>query len=165
MVQLNLFRQVYIIDSSALIDLVRHYPPTIKTFSPIWDKIEGMVGVKLLISHIEVLREVGEGDDDTERWCLQHKKMFLDIDDEQIKNYKKVEKKYDKNHLENKILKKGGWADPWLIALALCYKTPDHEAKIVTNENKNKSNNIPAIARKFGIESLNLLEFFKEIGI
>ena len=41
----------------------------------------------------------------------------------------------------------------------------ESNVKIVTQENKVKPNRIPLIAKKFGVKSLNLLEFFRDIGI
>ncbi len=51
------------------------------------------------------------------------------------------------------------WADPWLIALSIC-----EDAIIVTDE-KNSSNRIPYIATAFQKQCMNLLDFFKAIGI
>ncbi len=52
------------------------------------------------------------------------------------------------------------WADPYLIAMAMCEK-----GIIVTQEHKTKANRIPPTANQFNIRSLNLLEFFQELKI
>lgn len=159
MAQLKL-TNVYCIDASSLIDLNRWYPKNMKFFLPIWDKIENMIKDEELISHIEVHREIEKGDDKLVEWCNQNKNMFLDVDDEQIKNFHKVKKKYDLSYWNKEINKIGAWSDPWIIALSI-----SHGTKIITNENKTKPNKIPTIAKEFRIFSLNLLEFFSEIGI
>ncbi len=60
--------------------------------------------------------------------------------------------------------KSGHWADPWLIALSICEKTNTATTIIVTDE-KNAENHIPYIANYFNIQCLNLIDFFKNIGI
>lgn len=158
MTQLKLFT-VYCIDMSALVDLKR-YPRDMKIFIPIWEKVENLILNERLISSIEVLREIREGDDELVDWANKHKKMFYDIDNGQIANINKVRRNYDVDYWEREINKDGPWGDPWVIALSI-----STNAIIVTNENKVKRNRIPFVAKKFGINSLNLLEFFKSIGI
>ncbi|MEM2919058.1 MAG: DUF4411 family protein [Candidatus Altiarchaeota archaeon] len=144
---------------SALVDLKR-YPRDMKIFIPIWEKVENLILNERLISSIEVLREIREGDDELVDWANKHKKMFYDIDNGQIANINKVRRNYDVDYWEREINKDGPWGDPWVIALSI-----STNAIIVTNENKVKRNRIPFVAKKFGINSLNLLEFFKSIGI
>lgn len=85
--------------------------------------------------------------------------MFKDLDECQIQELQEVKKKYDKYYWENEI-NKPKWADPWVIALGIC-----EEAIIVADE-KNTQNRIPAISSMFaGLRSLELIDFFKEIGI
>ena len=113
-----------------------------------------------LISHIEVFEEIKKGKQDTiHEWCKDHKDMFKDIDECQEEEIKNVEKKYNSQYWRNEINKDGPWADPWLIALSICEK-----ATIVTDE-KNSQNHILYIAELFKVPCVNLLCFFKEIGI
>jgi len=159
MAQLRL-TPIYCIDANSLINLGLRYPKSMKIFLPIWEKIEEMIENNDLISHIEVRREIEIRNDKTARWCKQNKKMFKNVDEEQLNHFEKVREKYDPEYWNKEINRLGAWADPWLIALSISYK-----AIIVTDENKTKPNRIPVIAQQFGIRSLNLLEFFKEIGI
>lgn len=85
--------------------------------------------------------------------------MFKDMDECQIRKIQEVKNRYDKTYWENEINKTTPWADPWIIALGIC-----EEAIIVTDE-KNTQNRIPAIASLLKIKCLELLDFFKEIGI
>jgi hypothetical protein len=55
--------------------------------------------------------------------------------------------------------KPGPWADPWIIALAIC------ECGIIVTDESNKPNRIPAIAETLNMNSLGLLDFFKAIGV
>jgi len=160
MAQLKLF-QVYCIDANSLINLKRVYPRSMKVFSPIWEKIEGMIKMDLLVSHFEVYREIKEGNDEISKWATINRKIFKEPDDqEQIRNFEKVKEQYDTDYWERETNADRPWGDPWIIALSMAIK-----ATIVTDENKEKGNRIPSVARQFQIASLNLLEFFKEIGI
>ncbi len=142
-----------------------------KIFKPIWDKIEQIAKGGVLVSHYEVHREIERKSDMAGEWCKDHRDIFFDLDEEQITILDEVREKYDEDYWNRKVTQPNPWADPWLITLAIQLRRRGEmlgmntEVKIVTQENKNKRNNIPAIAKKFGIESLKLLEFFRDIGI
>jgi hypothetical protein len=157
-VQKRLFPR-YCIDASALINLTRYpgYPRDI--FPAIWEKLENMVKRDELISHIEVYKEIEKRKDPIYQWCKKHKKMFKDVDDCQIRELENIQHQYDPGYWNNEINKGGPWADPWLIALSIC-----EDAIIVTDE-KNTPNRIPYIANHFNSQWLNLIDFFKRIGI
>ena len=165
MKQIRLFPvKIYCVDADVLIELKRHYPSrhifsTHDLFPAIWEKIEKLVRGGMIISHIEVLREIEMGGDELSQWCKKHKVMFKDINECQLKKFGEIKEKYDEKYWNRNISKPGPWADPWLIALAIC-----EEAIIVTNET-NAPNKIPFIANHFGINYLNLFEFFNEIGV
>ena len=148
---------IYCIDSSSLIDL-KLYPKDV--FPNVWDLLENMAKQNTLVSHPEVYREVSVVDDDIKKWCRRHKRIFENKESSSIEiitNFKKVEKEYDKNYWANEITATKPWADPWIISLAICYK-----GIVVTDENGNK-NKIPYVAGKFGLRSLNLLDFFRDM--
>jgi len=156
--------RIYCMDADVLIDLKRHYPSRHifsrhDLFPAIWEKIEKLIRKGEIISHIEVWREIEVGGDELFRWCRQHKSMFKDPDECQLIELQNVKKEYDRDYWNRNINKPGPWADPWLIALAIC-----KEGIIVTNET-NAPNKIPFIANHFGITCLNLFEFFNEIGV
>lgn len=131
-----------------------------KTFMPIWEKLELLAHNELLISHIEVQREIKQGNDELTKWIQKYRQIFKELDGEQLLCFERVRKKYDGKYWENEINKTGGWGDPWLIALSMT-----NQSIIVTTENKVKPNRIPTIARQVNVKSLNLLEFFNHIGI
>ena len=149
--------QAYCIDTDSLIELKR-YPKDV--FPSVWQKIESMAKSGDLISHIEVYKEINEGRDEIVDWCKSHRKIFKDIDDCQSTEIKKVQAKYDANVWAIEINKTGPWADPWLIALALC----EQNAMVVTQES-NKPNRIPFVAGLLGVKALNLIDLFRTIGI
>ena len=150
---------IYCIDASALINITRYpgYPKEV--FPTIWEKLEAMVEKGELISHIEVYEEVKKRKDPIYEWCKQKKCMFKDIDDCQIIEFEKIRTQYDPDYWNNEISKGGPWADPWLIALSIC-----EDAILVTDE-KYTRNRIPYIANHFKRQCLNLINFFKKIGI
>ncbi len=119
-----------------------------------------MIKNKTFISHIEVFKEIEIGKDEIYNWCRSKKikKMFKDVDQCQIEKIKEIQLRYDKNYWDRNSLKPV-WADPWLIALAIC-----EEAFIVADE-RNAPNCIPYVANHFNIQCLNRFEFFKEIGL
>ena len=154
--QVELFRKtVYCIDTSSLINLK---PFRRDVFPTIWSKLESMIKNGELIAPMEVYGEIEIGKDKIYDWCKNNKEMFKDIDECQIQKLQEVKKRYDKNYWENEI-NKPKWADPWVIALSIC------EEGIIVADEKNTQNRIPAISSMFGLKCLELIDFFKEIGI
>ena len=148
-------KTVYCIDTSSLINLK---PFRRDVFPTIWRKLEGMIKNGELIAPLEVYGEIEIGKDIIHNWCKGNKEMFKDIDECQIQKLQEVEKQYDKSYWGNEI-NKSKWADPWVIVLGIC-----EEAIIVADE-KNTRNRIPAISSAVGLKCLELIDFFKEIGI
>lgn len=146
---------VYCIDTSSLINLK---PYRRDVFPTIWEKLESMIKTEELISPLEVYEEIKVGQDKIYEWCKHNKKMFRDIDDCQRQKFQDVEKQYNKNYWENEINKQR-WADPWVIALSICEKA------IIVADEKKTLNRIPVISDTFRIKCLDLLDFFKVIGI
>ncbi len=154
--QKDLFQgKIYCIDSSALINLK---PYRRDIFPTIWNKLENMIKKEELIAPSEVYGEIEVVQNSIYEWCKSNKKMFNDVDGCQADKLQEIKSRYDKGYWNNEN-NKPKWADPWVIALAIC-----EEATIVADE-KNAPNKIPAIAAAFGVTCLGLLDFFKEIGI
>lgn len=122
-------------------------------------KLENMAKRGELISHIEVYKEIVKREGPIHQWCEQNKNMFKDIDECQMKELENIKTKYDRVYWDNEINKGGPWADPWVVALSIC-----EDAIIITDE-KNAPNHIPYIANHFNRRCLNLIDFFKEVGI
>lgn len=149
-------KKIYCFDTSSLINLK---PYRRDVFPTIWDTLKNMIKTDEIISPLEVYREIGVGKDEIYEWCKKNKKMFKNIDECQIQKFEDIKNRYVRDYWDTEINKTGCWADPWVIALNIC-----EEASIVTDE-KNVSNKIPYISNLLGARCLNLLDFFKEIGI
>jgi hypothetical protein len=164
--QQSLFKsKIYCIDASSIINLFRHpglsYPPyRADIFEGLWTKLDQIIEKGELISHITVLKEISKRDDEAKEWCKNHKKIFREIDNCQKKQIEKIKTKYSKSHWDAEINRKGQeWADPWIIALAIC------EEAIIVSDERNSPDRIPYIANHFGINTLNLMDFLKDIGL
>lgn len=158
----NLFTSdIYIIDMSSLKELHDRYPKNL--FPTIWEHIASLIQNDQLNSHIEVLREIRNtiySKDKLLLWSNKNKKIFSGMDDCQIGKMPLIKSKFNPAYWNNNMNRPAPWADPYLIAMALC-----EEGIIITQEHKTKANRIPPIAKELGIDSLNLLEFFQELKI
>jgi hypothetical protein len=158
----NLFTNViYIIDTSSLKELHDRYPKIL--FPTIWQHITSLIQDEKLFSHIEVHREIRNTNYSKDKlllWSNKNKKIFSGMDDCQISKMPLIKSKFNPAYWNNNMNRPAPWADPYLIAMAMC-----EQGIIVTQEHKTKTNRIPPIAKEFGIVSLNLLEFFQELKI
>lgn len=149
----------YCFDASSLITLVKAYPK--KLFPSVWKKFESMVGQELIFSPMEVFLELTEGNDDLAVWAVEHKKkIFVEVDEEQIESVKSILSKHPRLH---DLQKKKYDADPFVVGLAMQQKLI-----VVTDEKKTHMNgrvNISNVCTAYGIPSLKLLDFFEKIGI
>ena len=158
----NLFtNDIYIIDMSSLKELHDRYPKNL--FPTIWQHITSLIQDEQLFSHIEVMREIRNtiySKDKLLLWSNKNKKIFSGMDDCQIGKMPLIKSKFNLDYWNNNMNRPAPWADPYLIAMAMCEK-----GIIITQEHKTKANRIPPIAKEFGIDSFNLLEFFQELKI
>lgn len=146
---------------SSLKEFHDRYPKNI--LPSIWQRITTLIQNEQLFSHIEVLREIKNtiyAKDKLLQWSNKNKKIFASIDGCQIQQMMVIKPKFNLGYWNNNINRPAPWADPYLIAMAICEK-----AVIVTQEHKTKANRIPPIANQFNIRCLNLLEFFQELRI
>lgn len=152
---------IYTIDMSSIKELYERYP--IKTFPTIWQHIVSLIQDGQLVSHIEVYREIKNTTNAKDKllvWSNKNKKIFQNIDTCQINKISEIQSKYNKGEWDNKMNRPGPWADPYLIAMAMC-----EGAVIITQESKTKANRIPPIGEQLGVKSLNLLDFFEDLKI
>lgn len=114
MIQETLIRG-YVIDTFALIDVWRvYYPPDI--FSTLWERnLEKIIDAGLLIVPKEVFNELQRRDDDLRDWAKDHKKMFIELDEEQTKEVKIIVSKFPTLIDSEKTTPD---ADPFVIGLA-----------------------------------------------
>lgn len=152
---------VYTIDMSSIKELHERYPKTL--FPTIWQHIESLIQNNQLVSHIEVHREIKATTNPKDKllvWSNKNKKVFQNIDPCQNSKIPEIQAKYNKGEWNNKMNRPGPWADPYLLAMAMC-----EGATIITQESKTKANRIPPIGNQLGVKSVNLLEFFEELKI
>jgi hypothetical protein len=144
----------YCIDTSALIDLWRrYYPPDI--FQSLWKDIEKLIYQGFIIAPQEVLKEIIKQDDELLEWAKRNRRMFEDLDEDQLKEVKIIGKDFPNFIDPNKEID----ADPFLVALA---KTK--EWTIITSEKPNPGGRpkIPDVCKKYNVKCLSLIEFFRE---
>jgi hypothetical protein len=153
------FIKSYCIDTSALIDLRRHYPKNEATFKAVWEEIETLIaeGNMSTMKIVEKEIEKYQGKDDfLIKWISKHKKQLIyPMDSEIWDAATKIMEKHPELIDKKKMMNGEEEADPFLITLA-CVKG----LTIITQESKDNPNKIPAIANKYKINCLNLFEFF-----
>jgi len=157
---------IYCIDTSSLIDL-KPYPMDI--FKGLWDNLSQLIKQERLIAPREVLKELERGKDDLLKWSKRNKKMFHDLNPEIIKEGAIIIRKFP---LIAKADSETPNADPYIIALAIIKNRQLHEQLcfgnkcLVVTEEKFKPNkqNIPGACKYFGVECINLLDFFRREG-
>ena len=149
---------IYFVDTSAWINLSRHYPEDI--FPNLWGNIEELISEKRILAPKEVLDEIEHGHDELKEWCKKHRKMFQDADTSQVKKIIK-----DHPTLVDAYARHES-ADPYVIALAVsCMNDISGWVPIiVTDENVNRKSGIPYVARNKGVQSCKLTEMFQKEG-
>ncbi|MCM1234232.1 MAG: DUF4411 family protein [Ruminococcus flavefaciens] len=152
--------QIYIIDASALIDANHNYNMQKSIFIPIWKQISEMFGNGTLFSSIEIFDEVR--DTDLKKWLKTYKECFLPLTEEIQNNAIKILEEFPHMINVNKGQKAGNSnGDPFLVATAMSIQG----SVLVTNEKSGGigSAKMPNVCRKYGIESINLLEFIDRV--
>ena len=96
-------------------------------------------------------------DDKLAKWCKNHPKLFHNTDNlaDQAKTIIKKHPKLIKSKHKHEI------ADPFIIALAVRYKSRLIVPIIVTAESVEKESGIPYVARDYDVCTCNRLEMFE----
>ena len=158
---------IYVIDTSSLIEMKDKYPRDVSLFKPVWENVEKLCREGRLITSIEVLKEIEQGDDELKRWLKSRRKIFIKPNKSQFAKISEILSKFS---FLAKPGKPGPNADPWVIALAV--EKNDEEQKglfpnkyiVVTEESKTKIDKIPAVCKNYNIECINLIELFRREG-
>ena len=150
--------QGHVIDTSALIDLWRvYYPPDI--FPTLWERnLEEIIREGLLIAPKEVFNELQRRDDDLWDWAKDHRKMFIELDEEQAKHVKAIVGKFPKLIDSRKTTPD---ADPFVISLAM-----SKSWTVIASEHSNPGGKprIPDVCRNYNVRCIKLVEFIREKG-
>lgn len=161
--QNNLFFQPkYTIDTSALLTLMNtgeKYEN--KVFKNLWDDISNLCKDGKIISHIEVFKEIKDGNiKEHISWAKEHENIFQNYD---LKNETTIIR--DMGAMGDGFIKflqqgkqKSVHADPWIVAQAKVNNL------ILITEESNKNFRIPHICKELGIRSVDILGLMKEEG-
>ncbi|MHB8359569.1 MAG: DUF4411 family protein [Thermoplasmataceae archaeon] len=156
---------IYIMDSSSLIELNRHNP--IDVFPSVWKNMESLISKGLLVAPTEVLYEITERDDQLAKWAKIQTSFFRAPTQKQIEILKGILKAYPSMVREDRKYD----ADPWVIALAIEMTTDSQQTltpikRIVVTEEKLRGEKIriPYVCQKYNIDSIDIIEMFRIEG-
>lgn len=144
----------YVIDLCVLTSFFRkdgYYNKNV--MKTLWNKVEEMIESGLIVSHIEVMKEIEKGTDNLVLWAKSHKYMFYDYSEKQIEVVKNIGVDHPK-FLEQKKIDFN--ADPWLVAQA-----KEYGLSIITRE-MTGADKIPSICGELGIPCLDMIRFLEK---
>jgi len=166
----DLFSQnVYVIDTSALINLQDKFDYKNQVFKAIWDEIEELIITNNFLTIDFVEKEIVEDylgkKDFLIKWMKRFKRRrkFVKKSNAAIINeaIPIINSEFNSGFLKKAKLEKGkDEADPYLIAFCKFYGYT-----LISDENKFVSNKIPEVAKKNGVRCISLYEFFEERGL
>jgi hypothetical protein len=112
----------------------------------------------LLIAPKEVFNELQRRDDDLRDWARNHKKMFIELDEEQAKEVLIIVHKFPTLIDSEKTTPD---ADPFVIGLAL-----SKGWTVIASERSNPGGKprIPDVYRNYNVKCIKLVEFIRERG-
>jgi len=156
---------VYVIDTSALIDLAHIFKYDKPVFKAVWEEIENLIIKDNFVTLDFVEEEINSYATDKDflkDWFKKWKKKqkLVKSTDEIIINeaIPIINEEFNTGFLDkNKLANGKDEADPYLIAY--CKK---NKFVLITTESKYKPNRIPAVANKHGVRCIDLNEFFEE---
>lgn len=147
----------YVIDSGAIIDLWRQYPP--RTFGSLWQRLEKLAREGRLACPKEVLAELRRKDDEASDWIESRQQLLLVREDAKIWT---AAAKIANDHLGLvKPEKVGPQADPFVIALAKL-----RGWAVVTSEKSRGFGavNIPSVCHSESVRCMTVLDLFEAEG-
>jgi len=163
---MDLFNQdnrVYVIDTNALIHLDFTFKKEISVFAAIWEEIEDLIkkGDFKTIDFVEQEINDYQGKEEfLKTWVKQWKKQLVVKTDGATFNatIPIINQEKDTGFLNASKQAAGKEeADPYLIGYCKVYKFV-----LISNESKTKPNRIPAIAKKNGVECIDINDFLIE---
>lgn len=151
----------YVIDTSALIDLWRHFSRDSDVFEEIWKVVEELVKEGRLIAPKEVLKELKKGGDELYDW-VREQNMSIPLDTDQITNIKAILRKFP-DFVKTKKTSPPADADSLVIALAM---SKGSDWAVIANETiRGDKLKIPYVCKQLNVKPLNLTDFFSEMGL
>lgn len=157
--QLSLFDSSYkyIIDTSSILSQKhdRAYRRTV--FKGQWDKMDEGISNQIIVTCSEVEDEIG--DEEILNWFKQLRPVILPIDYDIQENVRKIVTENAKMIEFSGNGKGSSSGDAFLIATAMKYNLI-----VVTQENPDSPHKIPQICKKYGIESISIIELWEREG-
>lgn len=152
---------MYVFDNSPLSALFRNYYR--KTFPSLWTKFDDLVNAGHLVSTREAYNEIIDGSlEGVREWAKANQGLFAAPTRDEGEMVARIYgvKHFQQNITQQKLLKGGRNADPFIIARAAV------EERIVVTMEAFKANSakIPNICRHFGVKCLTLEEFMEVEG-
>lgn len=157
---------VYVIDTSALINLEASFKYDNPVFTAIWEEIEDLIkqGTFKTIDFVEDEINNYEGKQDfLKKWVKRWRKLLVVATDAASINaaIPIINEEYTSGFFDAKKQAEGKEeADPYLIAYC---KT--HKCVLITNESKLRPNKIPAVSVKNGVTCIDVPKFLEERGM
>jgi hypothetical protein len=158
----------YVVDSSSLIELNLRYP--IDIFPGTWNKLQTLIKKGLLISPVEVFKEIVLRDDSLGKWAKKNKNIFRELDESQIEIVKGILTKYPNlAKSDNEVAA----ADAFLIALAVTCNESSQKTltgavrkNLIVTEERIRGNRvrIPFVCKDYNIACINVIELFRKEG-
>lgn len=166
---MNLFNEgssVYVIDTSALIELDRVFKRDNIVFTAVWEEIEDLINQDCFktIDFVEEEIYSYEGKQEfLKNWVKKWKKYFVVKTDSASINaaIPIINDEYTSGFFDAKKQAEGKEeADPYLIAFCKV-----HSFVLITNESKIRHNKIPAVALKNQVTCIDIYDFLRERGL
>lgn len=154
---------VYVIDSSALIDLKELYPQAV--FPQIYANLAELIKAGRLISPEEVFKEIEKKDDEIFAWCKIYKGMMFVPNNNEILGYVSEIMGVFPALVNQDMINPN--ADPFVIALARVINDGSVDSStpiVVAHEKRTSPVKIPAVCTNYGIRDMTLLEMFSAEG-
>jgi hypothetical protein len=151
---------LYSIDSSSLIHGWREaYFP--ENFEGFWEGLSELADNGVLVASKEVFLEIKRKDERLYQWCLEHKSMFIELDETQMGNLSTLMAKYPR-FVDTRTGRNA--ADPLVITLATSCSPP---LTVITQEGPGGTDEkpkIPFVCAKEKVPCINLAQLVQKEG-
>lgn len=150
----------YTIDMDSLVKMFRDDGVYNKNhFKTLWDNVSELIEKGVIISHIEVYKEIEDGyKDDLFAWAKANKETFRDynVPDEAVK-INEISDKFPMFSIQNK--EKPSHADPWLVSQAML-----NDLIIITEEKGMGERKITRVCMDYDVKCIDLFGLIRENG-
>jgi len=148
----------YNIDLDSLVKIFRDEGVyTKKHFKTLWENLSDLCNKGVVISHIEVFKEIKDGHkDELYHWAKTNKHIFKDYNlPEEALKIQEIGKKFP--FFVHQKKEKTAHADPWLVAQAMI-----NDIAVITEESKTGGQKTPKVCSEFNVECLSLIELIRK---